>query len=52
MLLWALSLLDCVEVAIEILSEMAFREVGKWGVVFLLQIVRYVNNTEYMCVYM
>ena len=31
MLLWALSLLDCVEVAVETVSQMAFREAGKWG---------------------
>ena len=41
-LLWALSLLDCVEVAVEMMSEVAFREAGKWVIVTLLQIVKYV----------
>ena len=39
-LLWSLSLLDCVEVAIEITSGMAFSEPGKWAVVMLLQIIK------------
>jgi hypothetical protein len=38
--LWSLSLLDCVEVAMEIMSEMALREPGKWAVVILLQIIK------------
>ena len=40
MLLWSLSLLDCLEVAMEITSGMAFKEAGKWAVVILLQIIK------------
>ena len=39
-LLWLLSLLDTLEVAVEMMSQHLFREPGKWGMVILLQIIR------------
>ena len=39
-LLWQLSVLECVEVAVEMTSHLVFNEPGKWGVVILLQLVK------------
>ena len=45
-LLWLLSLLDTVEVAVEIMSEMKLGEPGKYAVVFLMQIIKCVYNSD------
>ncbi len=39
-LLWSLSVLECMEVGVEVSCEMVFSEAGKWGVVILMQIVK------------
>ena len=41
-----LSLLDTVEVAVEIMSEMKLGEPGKYAVVFLMQIIKCVYNND------
>lgn len=40
MLLWSLSVLDCLEVVVEMYSRVMLNEPGKWGVVILVQIVK------------
>ena len=40
-LLWILSLLDCVEVTIEMMTQRFSGDAGKWGVVILMQFMRY-----------
>ena len=41
MLLWLLTLLDTLEVAVEMMSQRLFREPGKWAMVILMQTLRY-----------
>ena len=38
--LWLLSLLDCVEVAVEVLAHKYLGEPSKWGVVIIMQLIR------------
>jgi len=40
-LLWFLSLLDCVEVALEVLTQRYLGEPSKWGAVIVMQLIRY-----------
>ena len=39
-LLWSLSVLDCLEVVVEMYSKVAFNEPGKWGMVILVQMLK------------
>ena len=43
-LLWCLSFLDTVEVAVEVLTQRFAGEPSKWGVVILMQIIRLVGR--------
>ena len=38
--MWLLAALECVEVMVEVTSELVMREPGKWAVVILLQCVK------------
>ena len=40
MVLWLLAVLECTEVMLEVTSELAVGEPGKWAVVILLQCVK------------
>lgn len=39
-LMWLLAVLECTEVMLEVTSELALGEPGKWAVVILLQCVK------------
>ena len=38
--MWLLAALECVEVMVEVTSELVMREPGKWAVVILIQCVK------------